>query len=73
MKFWVLDYHDDNSPSGSVREFFLTEGAAQDAAKDLDANPPAPDGYFRGEPYQLDVPLKRAQLLAWLNRHASGR
>lgn len=72
MKCWVVDYHDDDTPSGSARLFRATRAEAEAAAAELDRKPP-PGGYFRSEPREIKVPTTKAALLVWLNTHASGR
>lgn len=71
MKCWVVDYHDDDTPSGSARLFRATRSEAETAAAELDRKPPG--GYFRSEPREITVPTTKAALLFWLNTHASGR
>lgn len=74
MKFWTLEYHDGNSASGTVREFFATKQSARAAARTLNREPPdGSDVHPLGEPVQIDVPTTRAELLDWLNRNAAVR
>jgi hypothetical protein len=71
VKLWALDYHDDDAPSGSVRVFFSSKVTADQRAIELDADPPG--GYFRSEPFQIDVPTTKSALLDWLNSNATAR
>ena len=73
MKLWRLDYHDDDSPSGSVSEYFATKKEAWARARELDSQVDDIQGYFRDDPKRVEVPTKKRDLLVWLDIHAKSR
>jgi hypothetical protein len=80
MKLWRVTYHDDNSPSGIVTQYFPSKRAALAACAALlhrytDDDGEKRDGFFiyPDSPEAIDVPTTRAALVAWLNQHAASQ
>jgi hypothetical protein len=76
VKLWRLSYHDDDSPSGSVSEWFTAKRAALTRAAALRAEFTGDDGrplagFFidEGDPRAVEVPTKRAELAAFLTQY----
>lgn len=68
MKIWNAQYHDDDSGSGTVNVWATSKRGCQ--AKLAEAKAQQPVNYtVLLEPRAMDVPTKRADLVAWLNRH----
>lgn len=69
MKLHLLSYHDDDSGSGTVQEWFTSKRALLARVVDLERNPPA--GFQVFDPHQIvTVPTTKPLLTDFLNRYA---
>jgi hypothetical protein len=83
MKLWTLQYHLDDTPSGSCAEYFASKRNAlirvaelrHEYPLDEEGNPPDGTAFFifAGYPMQIDVPTTRFELVLWLNANAYAR
>lgn len=80
MKLWIVTYHDDDSPSGTVTQYFASKRAAHAACAELRRAYTNDDGttraaffLYRDSPESIDVPTTRDALIAWLNRYAANQ
>ena len=71
MKFWKVEWQEENSGSGIAREFFSNKrDAAKRAAALVRDGDNHPDFQLFGIE-QVEIPTKRTKLLNWLNVNAS--
>ena len=71
MKVWKIEYHQNDSPSGWVFEWFATKAEAQLRHNELNADLEGEGVANLKEPEPFNVPETKAALVSFLNAYAA--
>jgi hypothetical protein len=67
MKLWRYMYHDDDSGSGTVQQWFTSERAAKAKRAEIERDKPQAYSDYGIKP--ITVPTKKVELCEFLNTH----